>query len=177
MPKITGKWLQPSDPPSGCFQLPVSYRPLLMILLHGQMIAEWMHVPDRSDVRHTKSYILVPTGIPFIIGYNVHAYPGDCIQNASLHNVSMYHQHRSRFYISRVFPSRSHRAAIATVTAQGSFCHRTLFPSPKGFHFEFTRRDIRLNGVLSKRITALGAPIALQDALINVSFLIITVIQ
>jgi Na+-driven multidrug efflux pump len=33
-----------------------------------------------------------------------------------------------------------------------------------------------LNRVLSKRVLTLGAPIALQDALINVSFLIITVI-
>ena len=68
-------------------------------------------------------------------------------------------------------------AAIATVTAQGvSFATALCFLHRKGFHFEFTRRDIRLNGVLSKRILALGAPIALQDALINVSFLIITVI-
>ena len=40
----------------------------------------------------------------------------------------------------------------------------------------FSRKDIRLNRNLSKKIMVLGAPIALQDALINVSFLIITVI-
>ena len=68
-------------------------------------------------------------------------------------------------------------AAIATVTAQGvSFTIALWFLYRRGFHFEFTRRDIRLNRVLSKRVLTLGAPIALQDALINVSFLIITVI-
>ena len=46
----------------------------------------------------------------------------------------------------------------------------------RGFSFAFTRHDIRLNGALSRRVLKLGAPIALQDALINVSFLLITVI-
>ena len=67
-------------------------------------------------------------------------------------------------------------AAIATVTAQGiSFATALGFLHRRGFHFEFTKRDIRLNQVLSKRVLTLGAPIALQDALINVSFLIIIV--
>lgn len=67
-------------------------------------------------------------------------------------------------------------AAIATVTAQGiSFATALGFLHRRGFHFEFTKRDIRLNRVLSKRVLTLGAPIALQDALINVSFLIIIV--
>nr|WP_320948473.1 MATE family efflux transporter [Bacteroides intestinalis] len=67
-------------------------------------------------------------------------------------------------------------AAIATITAQGiSFATALGFLHRRGFHFEFTKRDIRLNRVLSKRVLTLGAPIALQDALINVSFLIIIV--
>lgn len=67
-------------------------------------------------------------------------------------------------------------AAIATVTAQGiSFATALGFLHRRGFHFEFTKRDIRLNRVLSKRVLTQGAPIALQDALINVSFLIIIV--
>lgn len=68
-------------------------------------------------------------------------------------------------------------AAIATVTAQGvSFGIALWFLYRHGFHFDFSRKDIRLNRNLSKKIMVLGAPIALQDALINVSFLIITVI-
>lgn len=54
-------------------------------------------------------------------------------------------------------------AAIATVTAQGiSFATALGFLHRRGFHFEFTKRDIRLNRVLSKRVLTLGAPIALQ---------------
>ncbi len=62
-------------------------------------------------------------------------------------------------------------AAIATVTAQGvSFGIALWFLYRHGFHFDFSRKDIRLNRNLSKKILVLGAPIALQDALINVSF-------
>ena len=58
-----------------------------------------------------------------------------------------------------------------------SYTHLSLwFLYRHGFHFEFTRKDIRLNRNLAKKVMTLGAPIALQDALINISFLIITVI-
>lgn len=68
-------------------------------------------------------------------------------------------------------------AAVATITAQGvSFMISLWFLYRHGFHFEFTRKDIRLNRNLAKKVMTLGAPIALQDALINISFLIITVI-
>ena len=85
--------------------------------------------------------------------------------------------------ISRVgheFPVQEERlllCAIATVASQGiSFAAALWFLHRRGFHFEFTRRDIRMNGYFSRRVLKLGAPIALQDALINVSFLLITVI-
>ena len=153
---------------------------LLMILLHNQ-IAEWMHTPTEA-MSDTKSYILVcSTGILFIIGYNVvcgilrglgdSKTPLYFIAFACIINIVL------DFILVGYFHLGATGAAIATVTAQGvSFATALCFLHRKGFHFEFTRRDIRLNGVLSKRILALGAPIALQDALINVSFLIITVI-
>ena len=153
---------------------------LLMILLHSQ-IAEWMHTPTEA-MSATKSYILVcSSGILFIIGYNVvcgilrglgdSKTPLYFIALACIINIVL------DFILVGYFHLGATGAAIATVTAQGvSFATALCFLHRKGFHFEFTRRDIRLNGVLSKRILALGAPIALQDALINVSFLIITVI-
>ena len=153
---------------------------LLMILLHSQ-IAEWMHTPTEA-MSDTKRYILVcSTGILFIIGYNVvcgilrglgdSKTPLYFIALACIINIVL------DFILVGYFHLGATGAAIATVTAQGvSFATALCFLHRKGFHFEFTRRDIRLNGVLSKRILALGAPIALQDALINVSFLIITVI-
>jgi len=153
---------------------------LVMVFFHRQ-IASLMHTPTEA-MADTQSYILVcSVGILFIVGYNVVCGIlrglGDsktplyfvglaCVINIVLDFVLVGYIHLG--------PTG---AAIATVTAQGvSFATALWFLHRRGFHFEFTKRDIRLNGVLSKRVLTLGAPIALQDALINVSFLIITVI-
>ena len=73
---------------------------------------------------------------------------------------------------------RAAGAAIATVASQGvSFATALWYLYRKGFHFEFTRRDIRLDGQLCRRVLLLGAPIALQDLLVNFSFLLITVMS
>ena len=142
---------------------------LVMVVFHGQ-IAELMHTPAEA-LADTKSYILVcSTGILFIIGYNVVCgiyFVGlACVINIVLD-----------FILVGYFHLGATGAALATITAQGgSFVISLWFLHGHGFHFEFTRKDIRLNKNLSKKIMVLGAPIALQDALINISFLIITVI-
>ena len=153
---------------------------LLMTVWHDT-IATAMHTPPEAmtDTRH---YLLICSlGIPFIIGYNVvfgiMRGLGDsrstlyfvalaCVINIVLDFVLVGGCHM-----------RAAGAATATIASQGiSFAAALCYLHRKGFRFPFTRRDIRLNGILSKRIIKLGTPIALQDALINISFLIITVI-
>lgn len=153
---------------------------LVMVISHNR-IAELMHTPVEA-MDDTKSYILVCSiGILFIVGYNVVCGIlrglGDsktplyfvalaCVINIVLDFILVGYVHLG-----------ATGAAIATVTAQGvSFVTALWFLYRKGFHFEFSRRDVRLNRVISRRVLVLGAPIALQDALVNVSFLIITVI-
>lgn len=68
-------------------------------------------------------------------------------------------------------------AAIATVFAQAvsvllSFC----VIRKKGLPFSFGRKNIRLHPGLPSQILRLGAPIALQDGLVSISFLVITAI-
>lgn len=68
-------------------------------------------------------------------------------------------------------------AAIATVFAQAisvllSFC----VIRKKGMPFTFSRKNIRLHPGLPTQILRLGAPIALQDGLVSISFLVITAI-
>ncbi|KAA3932302.1 MATE family efflux transporter, partial [Bacteroides ovatus] len=130
----------------------------------------------------TKSYILVCSlGILFIVGYNVvcgilrglgdSKTPLYFVGLACVINIVL------DFILVGYFHWGATGAAIATVTAQGvSFGIALWFLYRHGFHFDFSRKDIRLIRNLSKKILVLGAPIALQDALINVSFLIITVI-
>ena len=153
---------------------------LVMVVFHGQ-IAELMHTPAEA-MADTKSYILVcSTGILFIIGYNVvcgilrglgdSKTPLYFVGLACVINIVL------DFILVDYFHLGATGAALATITAQGgSFVISLWFLHGHGFHFEFTRKDIRLNKNLSKKIMVLGAPIALQDALINISFLIITVI-
>ena len=130
----------------------------------------------------TKSYILVcSVGILFIVGYNVvcgilrglgdSKTPLCFVALACVINIVL------DFILVGYFHLGATGAAVATITAQGvSFVISLWFLYRHGFHFEFTRKDIRLNRNLAKRIMTLGAPIALQDALVNISFLIITVI-
>lgn len=153
---------------------------LLMTVWHDT-IATAMHTPPEAmtDTRH---YLLICSlGIPFIIGYNVvfgimrglgdSRSPLYFVALACVINIVL------DFVLVGGCHMRAAGAATATIASQGiSFAAALCYLHRKGFRFPFTRRDIRLNGILSKRIIKLGTPIALQDALINISFLIITVI-
>ena len=68
-------------------------------------------------------------------------------------------------------------AAMATVFSQTiSVLVSFLLLRRSGLPFSFTRKDIRLHGSVLRRIAIYGAPIALQDLLVGLSFLIILAI-
>lgn len=162
------------------FALVGGFLTLLMTLLHNP-IAALMHTPAEA-MRDTCHYLLICSlGIPFIIGYNVicgilrglgdSRTPLYFVALACAINITL------DFLLVGGFHLRAAGAAFATIASQGiSFLTALIFLRRRGFSFRFTRQDIRLNGLLSRRIVLLGAPIALQDALINISFLLITVI-
>ena len=147
---------------------------LVMVLFHSR-IAELMHTPVEAMV-DTKNYILVCSlGILFIVGYNVvcgilrglgdSKTPLYFVGLACVINIVL------DFILVGYFHWGATGAAIATVTAQGvSFGIALWFLYRHGFHFDFSRKDIRLNRNLSKKILVLGAPIALQDALFIVGY-------
>lgn len=153
---------------------------VVMTVLHGP-ITLLMHTPAEAmaDTRH---YLLICSlGIPFIIGYNVvcgilrglgdSRTPLYFVALACVINIVL------DFVLVGGFHLRAMGAAIATVVSQGiSFLTALGFLRRRGFHFAFTRHDIQLSGRISRRVLTLGMPIALQDALVNISFLIITVI-
>ena len=73
-----------------------------------------------------------------------------------------------------VFKMGTEGAAIATVFAQVvSVIVSYLFIKRKELPFEFKKKDIKLNRQLLGKMTGFGAPIALQDILVSISFLII----
>lgn len=151
-----------------------------MVLLTGT-ITNLMNTP-MAAVEHTKQYILICSyGIPFIIGYN--ALSGilrglgnskapllfitvACIINIVLDLILVFG-----------FRMGAPGAAIATVAAQTiSFILGIFYIKNKGFTFEFNRSHVRIEEGKAKKIFKLGLPIALQDGLINISFIIITAV-
>lgn len=68
-------------------------------------------------------------------------------------------------------------AAIATVAAQGvSVVISLLLLRRRELPFAFSRSDIRFQGAIIRRVTTLGLPIALQDLLVWISFLVLLAI-
>ncbi len=68
-------------------------------------------------------------------------------------------------------------AAIATVLSQTISVIISLFVlSQRNLPFSFTRRDIRIDSLISRKIVRFGTPIALQDLLVGLSFLVILAI-
>ncbi len=153
---------------------------LLMIFATDSAIT-LMHTPEES-VEYTRQYIMIcATGIPFIIGYNavsgIFRGIGDsktpvyfvliaCIINIVVDVV-----------LVAVFELGAAGAAIATVLAQAiSFIVSLIYMIKKGFTFEINRKHFKLDKEAVKQIVIVGFPLALQDALVNVSFLMITAV-
>lgn len=81
------------------------------------------------------------------------------------------------FVLVKYFHMGAKGAAIATVMAQaGSLLFSLLYIKRRGIGMQFTKTHIRWDGKAIKKITKVGAPIALQETLVSLSFLIITVI-
>ena len=67
-------------------------------------------------------------------------------------------------------------AAIATVSAQGfSFLFALVYLCKKGIGYSFYKEDICFSKYIQK-IMQIGFPLGLQSVLVNISFLIITII-
>ncbi len=76
-----------------------------------------------------------------------------------------------------VFHMGTAGAAIATVAAQAiSVVISLLILRKRTLPFSFERKDIRFRGGIIRRVTALGLPIALQDLLVGISFLVLLAI-
>ena len=76
-----------------------------------------------------------------------------------------------------VFDMGAAGAAIATVVAQGISVVLCLFViRRRGLPFPFERRFIRWDGAILGRVIGLGTPIALQELLVGISFLVILTI-
>lgn len=140
-----------------------------------------MQTPAEA-VLPARHYLLIcACGIPFIIGYNaisgIFRGIGDsktplyfvliaCVVNVALD-----------FVFTGACGLGATGVAFATILAQAvSFLAFLLFMVKRGLPFAFGRRHIRLDRAAAWSILKVGFPLALQDALVNISFLVITMI-
>lgn len=152
----------------------------VMLILSNYAVAV-MQTPQEA-VAETKNYIIICScGIPFIIGYNVVSgifrglgdskTPLYFIIIACILNICL------DFLFVAGLGLGAGGAALATVIAQGiSFLCAYTYMLRKGFPFEFQKSDLAYDRIKAKKLFQVGLPLALQDALVNVSFLIITAI-
>lgn len=153
--------------------------PLMLMAVNGAVAL--MKTPPEA-VSAARSYIFICScGLPFITGYNgvsgIFRGIGDSripvifIGLACIVNVI------GDFLFTGWMGMGAAGAAFATVIAQAvSFLAALAYMYKKGFSFPFGRRHLRLRRKPAAAILKVGFPLALQDALVNVSFLIITTI-
>ncbi|MCM1536031.1 MAG: MATE family efflux transporter [Clostridium sp.] len=158
---------------------------LLTVLLLGANngILRILSVPRESWMQ-AKSYLKVCfAGVPFIVAYNVISsiFRGMGDSKSPLYFVGIAGVFNVAFDYLLIggFSMGAKGAAIATVMSQ-AFSVAAALPalciSQKKQNASLVRKDFRLTGGTAKDLLKVGAPIALQDGLIQVAFLVITVI-
>ena len=153
---------------------------LLIPLLRNQLSAV-MHAPKEA-FSQTAAYICIcGIGSSFIIAYNLigsifrgigdSRTPLMTVMIACAFNVA------GDLLLVAVFHLGTAGAALATVFAQAlSVMISLMILRKKKLPFQFHLSDIRFNRLVIRRVTALGLPIALQDLLVGISFLVLQAI-
>lgn len=152
-----------------------------LILLLTNSIIQLMHTPTEA-LEFTKQYIIICTiGIPFIIGYNavsgIFRGLGDSktpvyfVLIACIINIIV------DIILVGIFKLGAIGAATSTILSQAiSFIIALIYMVKKGFKFEINKSHFKLHKESIKYILIVGLPLAVQDALVNTSFLIITAV-
>ena len=151
-----------------------------VMLYFNNEITLLMNTPKEA-IEATKSYLSIcSAGIIFIVGYNVVSSIlrglGDSktpllfVFIACMINIVV------DFVLVGYFHMGAKGAAIATVSAQGfSFLFALVYLCKKGIGYSFYKEDICFSKYIQK-IMQIGFPLGLQSVLVNISFLIITII-
>ncbi|MCR4676700.1 MAG: MATE family efflux transporter [Sphaerochaetaceae bacterium] len=150
---------------------------LVCIFLAPQM-ARTMNAPEEAFSK-TVSYISIcGAGSLVIVAYNligsIFRGIGDSKTPLVTVAIACVFNILGDLLLIRVFGLGAKGAALATVFAQLiSVLISFLLIRRKDLPFTFSRASLRWNGSYAKRILLLGVPIALQDMLVGISFLII----
>ena len=153
----------------------------LLFLCCAEPLAALMNAPAEAFAQ-TASYIRIcGGGSVFIVAYNVLGSIFRGIGNASLPlftvAVATFFNIAGDYLMVAVFHMGATGAAVATVVAQAfSVLCSVLLVKRLGLNLSFSTSDIGFHKTLIRRIIGVGIPIALQDLLVGISFLIILAI-
>lgn len=153
----------------------------VLVPLLAPQLAALMHAPEEA-FELTSTYIRIcGAGMIVIIAYNLigsifrgfgdsHT-PLVTVFIACVFNIA------GDLLLVAYFGMGTAGAAVATVAAQLiSVVISFLLIRKKQFHFDFDRSCIKWDGMIIRKIILLGFPIALQDLLVGISFLVVLAI-
>ena len=152
-----------------------------ILLVLTNPIIHVMMTPDEA-VADTRYYLLICfAGIPFIVAYNVISSVfrgiGDSRRPMYFVAVACVVNILLDFLLIGSFGMGAAGAALATICGQAvSVLLALLFMKRKNFGFALTRKEIRIQRELFWDILKVGIPVAVQDGLIQVAFVVITII-
>ncbi len=152
-----------------------------VMLCTAPLLAKTMHAPEEA-FEQTVSYIVTcSAGVIFIVAYNlvgsIFRGIGDSKMPLITVAIACALNIVGDLMLVAVFQMGAAGAAIATVFAQAvSVLISLVIIRNRELPFVLTIKDVRYKGSYIKEILKLGIPIALQDLLVNISFLVIIAI-
>lgn len=152
-----------------------------VVVPFSDQVAVWMHAPAQA-FSQTSNYVRIcGMGTVFITAYNVigAVFRGIGDSKTPLFTVAVACAINifGDLLLVAVFHMGAAGAAIATVTAQAVSVACSLFLiRKKKLPFDFSLRFVRFERNCMKRILRIGIPIALQELLVQFSFLFIQVV-
>lgn len=152
-----------------------------LMLWQADNLAVLLHTPVEAMAETIQYVRICSAGLPFIIAFNVIAGIlrglGDSKTPMYFVGIACVVNVVGDLVLVSVFGMGVAGAAIATAGAQlVSSVFGIIYLLRNRFPFSFTRKSIRLNKFAVRGIAAVGLPIAMQDTLINISFILLTVI-
>jgi len=159
----------------------IAFMLTVIMLASGRFLVKLMNTPTEAFEK-TISYVLICSlGIVFIVAYNVISAifrgSGNSKSPLLFVGIACVTNVLGDLVLIGVFRLDAIGAAVATVFAQAvSVFISLIIIKKRGLLFGLSRKSICFHKIEIKKILQFGAPIALQDALTNISFLIITAI-
>ncbi|MDB8805281.1 MATE family efflux transporter [Romboutsia sp. 1001216sp1] len=153
----------------------------VLIVSFASPISTFMHTPKEA-FDSTVMYIKVcASGSIFIVAYNiiggVFRGLGDSKTPLITVGIACVTNIIGDLIFVGIFKMAATGAALATIMAQAiSVILSVIIIKKRGLPFEFFRKSIKFHKGLTSKIIKYGTPIALQDGLVHLSFLVIMII-